>query len=305
MSSSPSSDAVELAPGSTATIGQVPRTWEQIFKLAHFQFRDYLRSRRFVLMMGIVAIIGVILTALVGYYRPGILLDPNQGGGVLPYYAELWGSGVTVVIVFAGVIFGGDAIAGEFQNKTGYFLMALPIRRSAIYIGKYIAAFLAALIAVIFYALIIIGNSAFYFGWSAMQWGLLYSFILALVYLLALLGATFLFSSLFKTSTYATLVVAILFLFGFTILQDVIQGLVHITPWFVLTYADTIISGVFNVSCLTNPGTHSCSTFGPGGRPITETVTNATIPQGVGIMLGYFIITAVIGLLLFEREEFT
>jgi hypothetical protein len=34
-------------------------------------------------------------------------------------------------------------------------------------------------------------------------------------------------------------------------------------------------------------------------------VINATVPQGVAIMLAYFAITAVLGLILFEREEFT
>jgi ABC-2 type transport system permease protein len=274
------------------------RSWEQVLKLSGYQLRDYVFSRRFILMIGLVAIIGAILTAVVGYYRPSsFLASPGA------FYATTWGGGVTIVIIFAGVIFGGDAIAGEFQNRTGYFLMGLPLRRATVYVGKYIAAFIAALAAVVFYAVIVLANSAFYFGASALTTTFGESFVLAVVYMLALLGATFLFSSLFKTSTYATLVVAVLFLFGFTLLQDLIAGLVHITPWFILTYADTIIGGVFNTSCMSNPGTHTCMVPGPGGG-FTETVTNATIPQGVAIMLAYFVITSILGLFLFEREEF-
>jgi ABC-2 type transport system permease protein len=251
-------------------------------------------------MVALVVIIGVIVTAVVGYFRPPMFLA-NSGA----FYATLWGGGATIVIVFAGVIFGGDAIAGEFQNRTGYFLMGLPIRRATVYIGKYIGAFVASLAAVIIFALLLLANGAYYFGAGAFTVAFGESFILAVVYLLALLGATFLFSSLFKTSTYATLVVAVLFLFGFMLLQDLIQGLVHVTPWFILTYADTIIGGVFNTACMSTPGTHVCSSPGPGGMMFTMTVTNATIPVGVTIMLGYFAITAIVGLLLFEREEFT
>ena len=250
-------------------------------------------------MIGIVAILGAILTAVVGYYRPAMFLSSSGA-----FYATLWGGGVTIIVIFAGVIFGGDAIAGEFQNKTGYFLMGLPLRRATVYLGKYIAAFIAALAAVVFYAVLVVANSLYYFGGSAFTWSFGESFVLAIVYLLALLGATFLFSSMFKTSTYATLVVAVLFLFGFSLLQDLISGLVHITPWFILTYADTIIGGVFNTSCMSNPGIHTCTVPGPGGG-FTEMVNNATIPEGVAIMLAYFVITAVLGLLLFEREEFT
>jgi ABC-2 type transport system permease protein len=275
------------------------RSWEQIFKLTRYQLRDYLFSRRFILMMSLVAIIGAILTVVVDYYRPASFLLNSDA-----FYATLWGGGVTVVIVFAGVIFGGDAIAGEFQNRTGYFLMGQPIRRATVYIGKYIAAFVAAFTAVVLFALVLLANGAYYFGGAAFSANFGESFVLAVVYLLALLGATFLFSSLFKTSTYATLVVAVLFLFGFMLLQDLISGLAHTTPWYILTYANSIIGGVFNSSCTSAPGTHTCTTPGPGGG-FTMTVTNATIPEGVAIMVAYFVITAILGLLSFEREEFS
>src|SRR5580692_5147773 len=117
------------APGPTPEFAfpNVPSV-QQIFRLARYQLRDYLRSNRYLLMMALVGIIGLILTAVVGYFRPPEFLDTS-----LDFYTVMWGSGVTVVIIFAGVIFGGDAIAGEFQNKTGYFLMGLPLKRSVIY----------------------------------------------------------------------------------------------------------------------------------------------------------------------------
>lgn len=278
----------------------VPDTFQQILRLSRFQLADYLRSRRFVLMLGLVAAIGAILTAVVAYFRPAIFL-----GNPADFYGVLWGSGVTIVIVFAGVIFGADAIAGEFQNKTGYFLMGLPLRRITVYVGKYIAAFIAALISMLFYLVIVVANGIYYFGAGAFIGTLAESVVLAVVYLLALLGATFLFSSLFKTSTYATLVVAVLFLFGFTLLQDLVQGLAHITPWFIISYSDTVIGGIFNTACSTSPGTHVCTTPGPGGTMFSMTVNNPTIPSGVAIMLGYFVITSILGLWMFEREEFS
>ena len=287
-------------PTPTETPVSVPATPNQVLELSRFQMRDYLRSRRFVLMMGLVAVIGVILTAVVGYYRPAGFL-----GSSAEFYGTLWGAGVPVVIVFAGVIFGADAIAGEFQNKTGYFLMGLPLRRATVYVGKYIAAFVASLVGIIVFALILLANGAFYFGLGAFTLVFAESFVLAVVYLLALLGATFLFSSLFKTSTYATLVVAVLFLFGFTLLQDLVEGLAHLTPWFIISYSNTIIGGIFNTSCTTSPGEHTCYSPGPGGSTFAVHVNNASIPEGVAIMLGYFVVTAIIGLLLFEREEFS
>ncbi|MCI4339993.1 MAG: ABC transporter permease [Thermoplasmata archaeon] len=272
----------------------LPPTLAQITKLTRYQLRDYLRSRRFVLMMGLVGIIGFLITSIVGYYRPAGLVDSPPA-----FYGSLWGGGVTVVIVFAGVIFGSDAIAGEFQNKTGYFLMGLPIRRITVYVGKYAAAMIASITAVLLFAAILLANGAYYFGSRALPWEFFASFGLALVYLLALLGATFLFSSLFKTSTYATLVVAVLYLFGFPILQTLLTNLVQIEPWFVISYASGIIGNVF-----LNPYpahiTHGIGPAGPG-----STFYNPTVPEGIAIMLVYFVATAILGLLLFEREEFT
>jgi ABC-2 type transport system permease protein len=273
---------------------------EQVLRLARYQLRDYLRSRRYILMMGLVGIIGFIITAVIGYYRPTSFVDTP-----LDFYSTLWGSGVTVVIVFAGVIFGGDAIAGEFQNKTGYFLMGLPLKRPVIYVGKYLAALVASFSAIVVFLLILLANGVFYFGANAFPWQLAESFGLATIYLLALLGTTFLFSSMFKTSTYATLVVAVLFLFGFSLLQALIDGLAHVTPWFIISYADSIIGAVLTTTCATQPGTHTCAMAGPGGHTFLTTVTNPTIPQGILIMLGYFVITAVLGLILFQREEFS
>jgi ABC-2 type transport system permease protein len=287
---SPGASAAEARIGGGAT----PSTVQQVGRLARYQLRDYLRSRRFILMLGIVGVIGGVLTGIIAYFRP-----PESLTSPLAFYANFWGMGVAFVITFAGIIFGADAIAGEFQNKTGYFLMGLPIRRVTVYIGKYLAALAAASTAVLVYLGILLGNGAYYFGVGALPWQLGVSFLLALVYLVALVGATFLFSSLFKTSTYATLVVAVLFLFGFTLLQTLVSSLIKVEPFFIISYASAIIGDVF-----LNPyPAHVAQVPGFGGGGST-TVYTPTIPEGIGIMLIYFVATLLVGLWLFEREEF-
>ncbi|MCI4365308.1 MAG: ABC transporter permease [Thermoplasmata archaeon] len=288
--------AMSGAESSRASLGRVPSTWAQAVILSRYQLRDYLRSRRFVLMMSIVALVGVILTAVVAYFRPASLIDNSSD-----FYGGLWAGGASFVILFAGIIFGGDAIAGEFQNKTGYFLMGLPVQRTTVYTGKYLAALAASLVTLVVFLLIVVGNAAFYLGPGAFTnlAPLLASFVLALLYLLALLGFTFLFSSLFKTSLYAVLVVAVLFLFGFTIISSVATSLAHIEPWFLISYASSIIG--YPLTGTPPHIAHIRSPFGGG----TMTVYSPSIPEGIAIMAGYFLITSLLGLWLFEREEFT
>jgi len=295
--------ASATATGSSATIGHVPATWQQALLLSRYQFRDYLRSRRFVLMMSIVAAIGAILSFILAYYHASSPIVKGLTSSSDAFYGSLWGGIVYAVIVFAGIIFGGDAIAGEFQNKTGYFLMGLPIRRATVYVGKFLAAFGASIVAMVVYLVILMANGAYYLGSGFVPVALFESFAIAVLYLLALLGAVFLFSSMFKNSLYAVLVVAVLFLFGFTLLQAAIIALAKVEPWFIIDYARATIAYPFDSTLPAHMAT--TTTRGPGGRTITSTTYNPTYPEGLLIMAGYFILTALAGLFLFEREEFT
>jgi ABC-2 type transport system permease protein len=284
------------APVGDGALGTIPSTFSQALILSRYQFRDYLRSRRFILMMGIVLAAGAILTTVVAYYRPSGVIDNADD-----LYGTLWAGGAGVVIVFAGIIFGGDAIAGEFQNKTGYFLMGLPIKRTTVYAGKYLATLAASIVSLVVYVVIVTGNAVYYLGAGAFSvpGPLIESFAITLLYLLALLGFVFLFSSLFKTSAYAVLVVAVLFLFGFSIIQEVVVNLAHTEPWFLLSYVNAInaypLIGVpAHVSTVRNPFTHA-----------TSTAYNPTYIEGILVMAGYWLLTTIGGLLSFEREEFT
>ncbi len=278
------------APGDPAAtaLGGLPSDEHQAFRLMRFQFRDYLRSRRFLLMIALTLAIAAIVTLVVAHFRGGLVSSPAA------FYGSLWGGGVGVLIVFAGIIYGGDAIAGEFQNKTGYFLMGLPLKRGTIYQGKFMAAYLASVTAVVLYLAILLLNGIYYFGMNAFPWQLAASLLLALLYLGALLGTTFLFSSLFKTSAYAILVVAVLFLFGFSIAQVLVEDLVKIEPWFLLSYASPVIGNIFS-----NPyPPHTAGGFG-------VTTYTATIPEAILIMIVYFALTTLAGYALFTREQFT
>jgi len=272
----------------------VPISMTQTVIVTKYTLLDYLRSRRFFIMVIITGLISLLLTVLVGYYRPPSFLT-NE----LSFYGSWWGNSVTFVVILSAIFFGGDAISGEFQNKTGYFGVPNPIRRSSIYIGKWIAAFIASLVMLGIFTVFTVGNGLYYF--SGIPFEFVESLIFALIYMASVLGFTFFFSSLFKNSTMSILLTAILFLFVFSLIQTLVSVLVQIEPWFILTYGSTIISNV-----LTTPYPEHMITqnLGPQAGNITLTTFNATIPEGLAIMAIYFIVTTIIGLILFERKEF-
>ena len=279
---------------------KVPNSFTHIGIITKYTFLDYFRSRRFFILLIIALLISGLLTVLVGYYRPENFLNSE-----LEFYSSWWGNSVNFVIVLSGIFFGGDAIVGEFQNKTGYFGLPNPIRRSSVYIGKLIAAFFASTAILGVFTAITIGNGLYYFGLNVpIQF--LQSVLFAWFYLSAVLGFTFLFSSLFKSSTIATIVTAILFLFAFSLIQTLVSNLVEIEPWFILTYGAQIVGNVLNVPY---PAHKVITSFGPPnssdlGR-FTLTTFNVQIPEGLVIIGIYFIVTAILGLIIFERKEFT
>lgn len=269
----------------------VPTSLKQIGIILKYSLLDYVRSRRFLIMLTITLLISVLLTAVVGYYRPDSFVSDE-----LSFYNSWWGNWVTYIIILSGIFFGGDAISSEFQNKTGYYSVPNPIRRSSIYIGKWLAAFIAATSILCVFTAFTIGNGLYYV--SGVPYQFAESFLFALFYLTAVLGFTFFFSSLFKNSTYSILVTTILFLFGFTLLQTLITTLAQIEPWFILTYGSGIIGNVLTETYPANIITTQM------GRGFTMTTYNATIPEGLAIIAIYVIITTIVGLILFERKEF-
>jgi len=274
----------------------VPSSLTQVGITIKYEFLNYLRSRRFFILLTIGVVISVLLTSVVGYYRPASYMASS-----LSFLSSWWGLSATYLIVLSGIFFGGDAISGEFQNKTGYYLLPNPIRRSSIYIGKWLAAFTASSVILGIFTAITVANEIFYFGVSVpYQFG--YSLLFSWFYLVAVLGFTFFFSSLFKSSSFSILLTAILFLFAFSLIQNLVAGLVQVEPWFILTYGSQIIGNV-----LDDPYPKQVSTssgFGPGGGGAGLTSYHATIPEGLVIMAIYFAVTAILGLVLFERKEF-
>ena len=273
---------------------QVPGSLAQVGVTIKYAFLDYLRSRRFFILLAIVLLISGALTFVFGYFRPAQFLSSD-----LSFYAFWWGNFAVLLMALFGIFFGGDAISGEFQNKTGYFSLPNPVRRSSVYVGKWIAAYLASSIVLVVFTAITLGNGVYYFGMSIpYQFG--ESVLLAWFYLVAVLGATFFFSSLFKSTSYSILVTAVLFLFAFNLIDLLVANLAQIEPWFILTYGSQIIG---NVLMPEYPAHITTLRAGPNGPGLIA--YNATIPEGLAIIAAYFVVTAVLGLVLFERKEFT
>src|SRR5438094_6796296 len=147
------------APGSSLKGRLLPSSVSQVGTVTKYELVNYFRSRRFFVLLIIGVIISALLTVLVGYYRPADFMSSS-----LKFYYNWFNGSITFVIILSGIFYGGDAISGEFQNKTGYFLVSNPLRRSSIYIGKWLGAFTASIVMLGVFAAITVGNGIYYFG---------------------------------------------------------------------------------------------------------------------------------------------
>lgn len=141
---------------------ELPSSLDQVLIIARYEIRNYFRSRRFLILLIITLLVTGAFTFVFAYVgTPRFNATPTQA---LSFYEGWWQFVPTLIVVFCAVFFGGDAISGEFQNKTGYFLVGNPIRESSIYIGKWLASLIASLIIIAFYAGFAIGNGIYYLG---------------------------------------------------------------------------------------------------------------------------------------------
>jgi len=262
--------------------------------IAKYNFLNYFRARRFYVMLVIVALVSALFTSLVAYYRPPGLTDSDP----ITFYAGGWGRFISLLVVLSTAFFGGDAISSEFQNRTGYFLVPNPIRRSAIYVGKWLAAVAASAIIIGLFALVMLLNGLYYYPGSVPS-EFVQSFAFSLTYLVAALSLAFLFSSLFKSSAISILMNVILLLIVFGIVDAIVPSFAGVEPWFSITYGAGIVSSVLSI-----PYPEHVQII-PAGRDFNLTIYNATIPEGLAILAVYFVVCAAVGLWLFEKKEFT
>jgi len=267
---------------------KVPSSLAQCGVQAEFEFLNYLRSTRFYILLTIMATIGIAIMAVMYVYKPSTYLSSP-----ISFYSVWWGTVVNLCVILTGIFFGADAISTEFQNRTGYYLLPNPVRRSSVFVGKWIASFFASAIAIGVYATITLADGAIYFGFNIpYQFG--ESFVFALFYILPILGVSFFISSIFKNNSSSILVTALLLVFGFNFITPLITALSNSEPWYVLNYGAGIIKNVLSSS----------------GYPPQEVVIagsssyNATIVEGLAIMFTYFVVTLILGITLFEKEDF-
>lgn len=201
---------------------------------------------------------------------------------------------VDLLIIICGTFFAGDAITSEFEHKTGYIIFPNPVKRVVLFIGKFFAALFSVLLMVgLYYGICTFSMLAIY-GVAIVE--MAYSFTYAFLYLLGVLGLTFLFSTLLRGSMGATLL-SFFFLFMILPITQTMLTLTGNEPWYIITYAAGVITQVINP---------------PQVRVEKMTVGNMTVwifhpdvTTSALVLLAYFLATMALSMLIFRQKQMT
>lgn len=273
-----------------AQANAVPSDMKQTMTVMKYDILKHLRSKRLLGMLAIEAVLLVLISALV------------IGEAAQPFTSTMGGyaSLASTLVIVAATLFAGDAIVSEFQGRTGYLLFPNPVKRSSIFLGKFLSAVLAMVLVVVIYFGVAIGISAAVSSDLEHLELAFASLGLALLYSVAAVGLGMLVSSFMKGST-GSLILTFFLLFLILPSVDGVFSLVDYPPTPSLTFAAGAIAAVLSVPY--PPETDVMVIPLEGLGDFVTYIHTPPVMTAVVVMIAWALVTAVLAYFLFRRRE--
>jgi ABC-2 type transport system permease protein len=208
--------------------------FEKLRVVTGYEFLKHLRRKRLYIILGLT--LAAELAVLIGL---PVLMDGYPDN--IMVMAAMLSIGPSLATIGA-VFFAGDAIAGEFEGKTGYILFPNPVRRITLVVGKYLASCAAVILLIIFGYLIVSISLFVIYGNVPIETAS--SFGLCLLFAGSVLSVTFFFSSVSKGAMGAT-VITLVFIMVISGIIDTVLIMARQPHWFMLSTAGDSIATVY------------------------------------------------------------
>jgi len=208
--------------------------FEKLRVVIRYEFLKHIRRKRLyvILALALVAELAVIISI-------PLLMDGYPDNMMVMAFLLTVGPSLASL---GAVFFAGDAIAGEFESKTGFILFTNPVKRITLWLGKYLACSIAVVLLVAFsYLITAIALLAIY---GEVPAEMAQSFGLALLFAGAFLSVTFFFSSISKGAMGATVMTLLLVMVVFGIIESVLMFTDN-PSWFLLSTGGDSIAAVY------------------------------------------------------------
>ena len=271
---------------------------KQFQDVIKFELIKFLRSRKIRAALILTAIVPLLIYLLTNFLLDSFISQIYSDSGVVNDY-QIFVNFILTLSLVNVIMFGGDSLTNDFENKTGYTLFINPISRTSFLFGKFVAASIAIIsFNILFYVLASIFSYAKH---SAIPENVLLSLVFASLFSIGLLSTSFALSSLFKRSNMSN--IAFIFLWFIVVgLMEYFLILSEIKPWWSLTYAAGIIIYIFEVPYPKDSVIDIPSFLIPGQ---SQTIVNL-IPEvnlSIGVFLMYIIVGLMISVLFYKRKQ--
>ena len=261
-----------------------------------YQFYSYLRTKRFIALALLVAVISVAILVLEMHLGSAAITSQYKNSMT---YLFSFMQNLSFTIVLVAAFLGGSAISTDFASNYSYFILVQPVRRSSLLIGRYISAFIASLLIILVYYLFAAVGSLYFF--SSIPLAFASSIGLAAVFIASVLAFAFFMSSLFNNPQTSTMAVVILLVIVLLVLSSILPALANLEPWFLINYGGQVVYNVFSTnfvhfSSITVPvkgGSYKISQYQP------------YLLEGIEIMLGYLVVFLAAALYTYKYKQVT
>jgi ABC-2 type transport system permease protein len=220
---------------------------EKLRIVTSYELLKQFRRKRFYGALAI-TLLAVVLT--IGLYQgldlprrigvPQVIIN-QQGAELFAIFVTSMGS----LAILGAVFFAGDAVASEFERKTGYILFPNPVKRTTLVIGKYLACFIAT--AAILGVAYLISGCALLVFYRQVPIGILGSLAIALALACFMISMAFAFSSVLKGSMGATIATLLTYMVIFSIISSSL-AYAGFNPWFMPDRAGDAMASTYGIS---------------------------------------------------------
>ena len=272
-----------------------PNSLRQIATVTKYELLKYLRGRRLLAIVLLTIIISAIFLIVPPAIGSAYSKDPKE-------FTVNMLSFLSILAILSATFFGADAIVSEYESKTGYFLFPNPIRKTAIFLGKFIASALVSVGAIGLYYAIAVVSVRVIDGSIPTNTGL--SFIYSLVYLFAILAIAYLFSAIMRSSVYS-LVLTFFTFFLILPIVDAVGSIAKFKPWFSVTFASGISQYIFQSPYPTDTVFNTTAYAGPsaGAQSFSLVQYYPEIRLSLIVMAVYFVVAFLLAILIARRRE--
>jgi len=249
--------------------------FRQTYVVAKNEIRKFLRGKKLYIYILLTAAIFALMTFLP--YALGISLRDFSGEEIVYEYLYF----VSLLVLLAATLFASSAIVSEFEERTALVLFTRPIKKTSIFLGKWLGCLILETAVIVLYYLGVAAVSLIMGG--SLPSVLLTSLGMAFLYILATTGIALLFSSIMKKGSTSAILTFFFLMLILSLISTVIAFSADVDPWFMLDQAS---NAILPASALENLG------------------VAVDAVKAAGAMIAWCIVTTVLAWIAFIKREF-